>query len=883
MSNLLKDASILLTPTGYDNGSMNAIKPENGDGDFTFVRGSAATRVNAQGLVENVQIISSELITNGNFSQIGSQKVTNGNFLQEGSELVINGDFSNGSTDWNIESAWTISDGVANGNGANGTSEELSQSNVVTIGKTYSISYEVKNYVSGIIRLRKPQTINRNANGTYTETVTATSDQFIFSPSNFNGSITNISVKEVGQDWILGAWTVANGKASLDGSATSFIQQDDILESGKTYKVQYTISDYVSGTIRFRANLVNGSNNSSNGLVTDYIAAAGTNFSLQGFNGFEGSVSNISVKEVGQGWTVINGNITDKYNALMTAYQSGIRVSPFNKTGKFKVLFDLVITSGNMKFDAGGVNNQTYTTSGTKEIIIINPTKFEFNAFNLGWVGTLDNVSVKEVTDDTNIPRINYEGFSYQDSLGSELVTNGTFDSDTAWSKGSGWSISDGKASKVSGDITYLLQNLVLETSKTYKITFTVTNYVSGDVKFGFTTPTGSPFGTSRTANGTYNELFTHDSNTIALRFRAGSTFDGSIDNISVKEYLGQEVVPDSGCGSWLLEPQSTNLVPYSEDFSQWVGVNSVIVALTTETSAPNGLLSSVYKITSGNVSSRIQVSSITSASNYTKSIFVKHSTNTTLRFDGSGSNNRVEFSITSSGVTLSSAASNVISTNIEDYGNGWFRISATLPAASDFFQINPDVSGNDNGSVYIWGAQLENQSFATSYIPTEGATNTRNQDIATNSGNATLINSTEGTLFAEMARDSNDGVSGGIRISDGTENNALRLFFNQTDTISVITAVGGSANVVKTAQAITSSTAMNKFALKWKLNDYKLYYNGVELWSDTSANVYPIGTLNVLDLSNEANRRRFNGKIIEVAVYKEALTDAELQCLTTI
>ena len=40
-------------------------------GDFDFSRGSAATRVNAQGLVENVQILSSELVQNGNFSEIG--------------------------------------------------------------------------------------------------------------------------------------------------------------------------------------------------------------------------------------------------------------------------------------------------------------------------------------------------------------------------------------------------------------------------------------------------------------------------------------------------------------------------------------------------------------------------------------------------------------------------------------------------------------------------------------------------------------------------------------------------------------------------------------------------------------------------------------------
>ena len=46
----------------------------------------------------------------------------------------------------------------------------------------------------------------------------------------------------------------------------------------------------------------------------------------------------------------------------------------------------------------------------------------------------------------------------------------------------------------------------------------------------------------------------------------------------------------------------------------------------------------------------------------------------------------------------------------------------------------------------------LEQQSYATSYIPTNGATNTRLQDIANNSGNSTLINSTEGVLYAEIA-----------------------------------------------------------------------------------------------------------------------------------
>ena len=49
---------------------------------------------------------------------------------------------------------------------------------------------------------------------------------------------------------------------------------------------------------------------------------------------------------------------------------------------------------------------------------------------------------------------------------------------------------------------------------------------------------------------------------------------------------------------------------------------------------------------------------------------------------------------------------------------------------------------------VAIWGAQLEQGSYPTSYIPTEGSTVTRLKDECTNGGNADLFKITEGTLF---------------------------------------------------------------------------------------------------------------------------------------
>ena len=101
MANLLDQASIVLTPTAYDNGKVLCAKPsEPPYGDFDFSRNSAATRVNAQGLVENVQILSSNLVSNGDFSQEGSELVTNGSFATD--------------SDWTKQTSWSISGGSAN-------------------------------------------------------------------------------------------------------------------------------------------------------------------------------------------------------------------------------------------------------------------------------------------------------------------------------------------------------------------------------------------------------------------------------------------------------------------------------------------------------------------------------------------------------------------------------------------------------------------------------------------------------------------------------------------------------------------------------------------------------------------------------------------------
>ena len=56
MSNLLDKASIILTPTAYNNGKALCVKPSDASGDFDFSRATDGTRVNAQGLVETIGI-----------------------------------------------------------------------------------------------------------------------------------------------------------------------------------------------------------------------------------------------------------------------------------------------------------------------------------------------------------------------------------------------------------------------------------------------------------------------------------------------------------------------------------------------------------------------------------------------------------------------------------------------------------------------------------------------------------------------------------------------------------------------------------------------------------------------------------------------------------
>jgi hypothetical protein len=884
-NNLLDKSSIILTPTAYNNGEALCVKPSDGSGDFDFSRNSAATRVNAQGLVENVQILSSNLVQNGDFSEEGSEEVSNGSFSQEGAEVIVNGDFSNGNANWTISGGNAeISNGKLNLSNAATYGTSINNSAAVVSGKTYLVEYTISDYVGGSsqIRLGSQFGTSRNSNGTFSEYIVANDTLIRLYPSSSNTtlSIDNVSVREVGQDWdIVGTgWSFGEDKiVSVNGS--NYGVHQSAIVSGKTYKITYEVKDYVSGNFSIRANTVNGSvTASANGTYTDYITSNGTFLRLMGNGTFNGSVTNISVKEVGQNWTLGSGweigdSVATKSGTDLSYLTQSSLTSVVGKTYNVKASITNV-TTGNVRID-NFTSGTTYTSDTEVDVIYTATTAGAFRF--LGWSGfdgTITNISVLEITDDTNLPRINYEGFSYQDALGSEEIVNGTFDNGTAWIL-SNSTISNGKLNISTTSIDNTAQQSIsgLTVGANYKIEYDINSISSGGL-VAYEASHSRP--AYETNVGTYSNIFTATATTQTIYIRTSGATTATIDNVSVKEYLGQSVVPNSGCGSWLFEPQSTNVVPYSEDFSQWT-LSSNASVNANQTISPDGT-QNAYLLNSAQASSRVQVNLGNLTGVYAQSVYLKYAGDDVLvRIRRNQSNDRFDLIVNSDGITAGTVDSGVIEYSIEAVGNDWYRVWNTQNNLT-WYQLYIDASGN-GGSIYAYGAQLEAQSYATSYIPTSGSTVTRNQDVCTNGGSLATINSTEGVLYAEIAALADDLSVRYISVDDGTSANRVTiLYFNSSNKIRGIVSSGGTKYLDVNYQ-VSSILDFHKVAVKYKQNNFEFWVDGIKISTSTSGST-PIG---LDEINFTLGGSNFYGKTKALAVWKEALSDSELQSLTTI
>ena len=594
------------------------------------------------------------------------------------------------------------------------------------------------------------------------------------------------------------------------------------------------------------------------------------------------------------GWTISGGNANYNGNAVLSAFYQNAVTSGV----KYRVSFDVLnYVSGSFKVhlsdgQAAGsspliTDNGNYvfdTTSVGALVLFRNVTSF---------IGSIDNVSVKEVLNDGDLTftrassatRVNSEGLIEEASVISptELVTNGNFATDSDWTKETGWSIVGGNliATSVSGTAAYQVGS-GLVSGKKYQVQFEITEYTTGAI--GLRAGTGATLQTFNSIGVHYADMVA--SGALQIRFDVSGTTTLKVDNVSVKEVITSNIPRidySNGCGSLLLEKQSTNLFTESENFSNgdWTLYGGATITANNAVS-PQGVQNATKLTDTGGIYNQVVYNPNI---NYVFSLFAKTDTATsiTMNFVDQGvgylgGSIKYTFATGATSIILQSANGSVTADK-EDYGNGWIRVilKFTTNVAQNYNYQQIDFQGGDG---WIFGAQLEQSSYPTSYIPTSGTTTTRIADAASKTGLSSVINSPEGVLYLEVAALADDGTTRQLSLSDGSSaNNKLSIIYTSTtNQIQAFVRASGSISFNETF-TLSSATSSNKIAIKWKLNDFALWVNGVEVDTDISGNA-PIG-LSKLSFDDADGASNFYGKCQNLMVFPSALTDDELADLT--
>ena len=346
---------------------------------------------------------------------------------------------------------------------------------------------------------------------------------------------------------------------------------------------------------------------------------------------------------------------------------------------------------------------------------------------------------------------------------------------------------------------------------------------------------------------------------------------DGLIETVAVgKSRLNYPLIDGvvNGCPSLLLEPQRTNLVPYSQTFTGWTLTNAV--ETPNALISPDGALNASKFVTSNSgVDIKYQNIPVTANTVYTYSFYCYY-------VGGLGLQGR--FYDTTNGA------------NIEYYDymeqieqGKWKRVTRTFttPVGCTNIQVwYLASSATFPVTAYYWGAQLEQGSYPTSYIPTSGSAVTRVADDSESVGLQNVVNSSEGVFyFNTKALSSTKDYR--ISLSDGSANNRVSFSYSpNVNTAYCLVQLGGAQVLYNLSVPLTNQTEYKKFAIKWKSGDLAFWVDGAELIS--SNGVFTAGTIDRLRFNDASGGIGFKASVKDVRVYSTILTDTDLETITS-
>lgn len=342
------------------------------------------------------------------------------------------------------------------------------------------------------------------------------------------------------------------------------------------------------------------------------------------------------------------------------------------------------------------------------------------------------------------------------------------------------------------------------------------------------------------------------------------------------------------------IEAAATNLLTYSEDFANGAWSKARGTVTSNAITAPDGTLTGdKFVKTNGETGASGVFRAVSqTATIHAVSVYAKAGEVTQIRLNPESPSDSVtaQFDLAAGTIIGTNiGAGTIISQSIEHVGNGWYRCSVVWNVIagtgqwSVYGMVAGDVSWTGNGSdgFYIWGAQLETGSSASSYIKTEGSTATRAADypVMTGTNFSSWYNQAEGTFALSGVEWSG---------STGVDNNREAIAVtgaNSTNRMSIVNSGGVAVGYIDTAgtpQALISDSAQRSgdinIAFAYAQNDAAFAVEGALKGTDTSV------TLPIVDrigIGNILGSAQLNGTIRRLAYYPRRLTNAELQIIT--
>lgn len=362
----------------------------------------------------------------------------------------------------------------------------------------------------------------------------------------------------------------------------------------------------------------------------------------------------------------------------------------------------------------------------------------------------------------------------------------------------------------------------------------------------------------------------------------------GSVASGSPRSYYDPTSLAYLG---YLPEGARTNLCLQSEDFSTtWLKAASVTVTANT-TAAPDGnttadtitgdttLTDSIFQdITGPNGSISVSYS-----------FFAKKGTSTAIRvlYKTNGAVSTVglvdiDWSSAVPVLTPTNGIGTLSNVTAQSFPNGWYRIIATATGTfttDTRFEFQPSRNA-DSSTIILWGAQVEQAAFASSYIPTTTVAVTRNADVLTYP-TSPWLNASAGTFFAQMQFFNAATNFSVLEVDDTTINERYTIgpqgitFINHFQIID-----GGVSQADVTSGSAVSSNTTYKVAAAYAANDAAISANGNSVGADSSLTLPTVTRLSVG--SSGAGGLADFGPIRRVTYAPRRLSNAALQAYTS-